>query len=196
MLHQKTIFIIPGFKQYPTDKAYKEIAKFLKNEGYYPIPVTIPWRKSTISQNTNYFLKKYIKIKANKKYVLGFSYGAMIALIASTKVSVSGLILCSLSPYFKEDIPKINKNLSSLMAARYEDFSKLHCKTLTEKTKAKKILMLYGAEEAKSLIRRVTETFDQISSRKKHLIKISEASHKISDEKYLNTIYQAARDLL
>lgn len=196
MVYEKAILIIPGFRQRPTDKAYKEIGKILKNEGYSPILVAIPWKKSTISQNTEYFLKVYKKVEANKKYVLGFSYGAMIALIASTKVAVEGLILCSLSPYFNEDISNTNKNLSSLMAERYEDFSKLHCGTLTKKIKAEQILMLYGAEEAKALIKRVTEAFDQISSEEKHLIRISKTEHKIGDVRYLRTIHQATRELL
>ncbi|MBZ5529543.1 MAG: hypothetical protein LAN71_16810 [Acidobacteriia bacterium] len=56
--------------------------------------------------------------------------------------------------------------------------------------------MLYGAEEAKSLIKRVTDAFNQIPSGKKHLIKISKTAHKIGDERYLNTIHQATRELL
>ncbi|MCL4418739.1 hypothetical protein M1146_01400 [Patescibacteria group bacterium] len=195
-MREKTIFIIPGFAQRPTNKAYKEIARILKSEGYFPVLVTIPWRKSTISQNSEYFLKVYKKIKARKKYILGFSYGAMIAFIASTKVSTSGLILCSLSPYFKEDIPKTNKNQSLIMTARYDAFSKLHCAVLAKKIKARRILMLYGAQEAKPLIRRVTDAFDQISTEKKHLIRISETKHEIGDKRYLNTIHQATRELL
>lgn len=196
MAQEKTIFIIPGFAQHPTNKAYIEIAKILKSERYCPILVDIPWKNTTISQNTEYFLKLYKKTEAKKKYILGFSYGAMIAFIASTKVSSAGLILCSLSPYFKEDLPKINKNLSLLMTSRYEDFSKLHCETLAKKIKTKKILMLYGSQEARTLIKRVTGAFDQISSKKKHLIRISKTKHEIGNKKYLNTIHHATRELL
>lgn len=196
MAQEKTIFIIPGFAQRPTNKAYIEIAKILESEGYCPILIDIPWKKSTISQNAEYFLKIYKKTKAKKKYILGFSYGAMIAFIAATKVNASGLILCSLSPYFKEDMPKTNKNLSALMATRYEDFSKLHCETLAKKIKAKRVLMLYGGQEAKTLIKRVTGAFDQISGTKKHLIRISKTKHEIGNKRYLNTIHQASRELL
>ena len=144
MTSKKTVFVIPGFKHKPQNKAYKQIAKMLKSEGYSPILVNIPWRQTTISENTKFFLKKYKKINSRKKYILGFSFGAMIAFVASTKVSVSGLILCSLSPYFKEDLLKVNSALfSSLAAERYQDFSKLHCATLAKQIKAKQILMLY-----------------------------------------------------
>lgn len=103
----------------------------------------------------------------------------MIAFIASTKVEVCGLILCSLSPYFKEDLPS----------------SRFHCDTVAKKTKAKQILMLYGAKEAKSLIKRATEAFDQISSAHKYLIPIRETEHNIGDKKYLNIIHQVAKVL-
>lgn len=196
MVGRKTIFIIPGFKHKPTDKAYKELATRLKGEGYSPVLVPIPWRQTTISENTQYFLKKYYKINSKKKYILGFSFGAMIAFIASTKVTVRGLILCSLSPFFKEDLLGASNNLiSSLKTKRYHDFAQLHCATLARQVKAKQIHMLYGAKEEKSLIKRVTEAFNQISSTAKYLIPIKEAEHNMGDKRYLNKIYQIAKEL-
>lgn len=197
MRQKKIIFIIPGFRQRSTSKAYIEISKILKNEGYSPILVEIPWRNSTISQNTKHFLKVYKKNRARKKYILGFSYGAMIAFIAATRVSATGLILCSLSPYFNEDISRTkNEAITYLMEERYRDFSKLHCATLAKKVKAKQVLMLYGKEEAHSLIKRVTEAFHEIESEKKTLIPIKKAEHNIADKKYLLTISEAVRTLL
>src|SRR3989344_7704712 len=110
MVHDKAIFIVPGFRQRPNNKAYKQISKILKKEGYYPIVVVIPWKNSTISQSAEYFLREYQKVEAKKKYILGFSLGAMVAFLVSTKVKTAGLILCSLSPYFREDLPKIGRN--------------------------------------------------------------------------------------
>ncbi len=196
MLSKKTVFIVPGFKQLPKNKAYKEIAKILKSEGYRPIPVAIPWKQTTISENTEYFLKKYKKIHSQKKYILGFSYGAMIAFIASTKVPVSGLILCSLSPYFKEDLPKVRSVKASVINRyRYQDFSNLHCKTLAKRIKAKQILLLYGSGEAKSVIRRVKEAYHQISSPRKSLISVRQTEHNIGDKRYLYKIHQIAKVL-
>lgn len=189
MFAKKTIFIIPGYRHTPTHKAYKEIAKVLQNEGYSPILIAIPWKQTTISENTKYFLKEYKKIHRKKKYILGFSLGAMIAFLASTKVEVSGLILCSLSPYFKEDLQKVSNSL------RYQDFSKLHCATLAKQIKAEQILMLYGSKEARILIKRVKEAFYQISSKQKYLFSIKETDHNIGDKKYLRTIHQVAKEL-
>jgi|SRR6185369_2175999 len=177
MLAKKTIFIIPGYRHGPNNKSYQSLAKLFTLEGYDPIVVSIPWKKSTISENTDYFLQEYKKIKRKKKYVLGFSFGAMIAFLASTKVDVSGLILCSLSPYFQEDLPS----------------SSLHSGTLAKKIKAKQIRMLYGSKEDRSLIRRVTETFGQISSNDKYLFPVKAADHNIGDKRYLQTIHQVSR---
>lgn len=168
----------------------------LKREGYSPIPVDIPWRKTTISQNTKHFLKEYKKIKTKNKYILGFSYGAMIAFLASTKIRTSGLILCSLSPYFKEDLAKTKENWKSkLMMKRLQDFSSLHCQTLAKKIKTKQVLMLYGAKESKTLIKRVKEAYKQIDSTDKYLISIKKTEHNIGDKKYLFTIHKTARQL-
>ncbi len=153
----------------------------LKKEGYTPIPVSIPWKQTTISENTEYFLKKYKKIDTKKKYILGFSYGAIIALLASTKVKTSGLILCSLSPYFKED---------------YQGFPNLPYAALAKQVKAKQTLMLYGAKETKSLIKRVSATFRYIPSAEKYLIQIRKTEHDIGNIRYLQTLTLATKELL
>lgn len=196
MIIKKTVFVIPGFRHRPKNKAYKAIAKILRSEGYLPVLINIPWKQTTISENTEYFLKKYKKINRKKKYILGFSFGAMIAFLASTKVNVSGLILCSLSPYFKEDLSETNSHMvSSITLQRYEDFSKLHCATLAQQTKAEQIHMLYGSKEARSLKRRVSDVFGRISSTHKHLIPIEKTEHNIGDRRYLNKIHQIAKQL-
>ena len=192
-MKKKLIYVIPGFRHQPKQKAYKEIAKMLKTEGYQPIVVPVSWRQSTISENTKQFLKVYKKLKTRKKYILGFSFGAMIALLASTKVSTAGLILCSLSPYFQEDIKRVKK--SSVSQLMKDDFSSLHCSTLVKQIKAKQIHMLYGAKETKSLIHRVTNTFDQMLSEEKYLTQIKSTEHDIGDKKYLHYIHQVARQL-
>lgn len=192
----KVIFIIPGYRQLPTSNAYKQLSKVLKAEGYSPFVVKIPWKNSTISQNTEYFLKRYEKTKAHKRYILGFSYGAMIAFIAATKVKTSGVILCSLSPYFKEDSFRFKNPTTQLMSERYIDFSSLHSKKLAKQLKTKTVLMLYGAEEARVLIQRVTETFEEISTVQKSIIKIKKTDHNIGNKNYLAQIHKAAHILL
>jgi len=193
---KKIIYIIPGFKHKPKNKAYQEIASLLKKDGYIPVPVYIPWKQTTISENTQYFLKQFKKRKGKKKYILGFSFGAMIAFLASTKVQVSGLILCSLSPYFKEDLIKSRKTRrNSITKKRYLDFLSLRSLHLARQIKARQTLMLYGKKEAKPLIRRVTRAYRYIPSKHKHLIPVKNTEHDIGSKEYLSTIHQAAAEL-
>lgn len=195
MPKKRPIFIIPGFRQTPTNKAYREISKLLISEGFTPVLMSIPWEKTTISKNTEYFLKEYKRSRSRKKNILGFSYGAMIAFLAATKVDVDTLILCSLSPYFQEDVIQKRVPRSPIQADRYEDFSKLNSQDLAKKIKARQILMLYGSREAKELVKRVTQTFDNISLSKKQLLKIKKTEHNIGDKRYLQTIQQIAQTL-
>ncbi len=193
---KKTVFIIPGFRHGPGTKAYKEIAVILREEGYFPVLSGISWKKRTVSENAILFLKEFTRMKRKKKYILGFSFGAMVALLASTKVRSSGLILCSLSPFFREDIAKVQTNLmSAVMAERYQDFAQLQSAVLAKRIKTKQVHMLYGTREAKSLKKRVNNTFDRIISSRKHLTRIKKTEHEIGSTRYLQTIQQIARVL-
>lgn len=196
MSSKKSIFIIPGYRHVPTQKAYQAIAAMLNQEGYDPILVTIPWNKTTISENTEHFLRSYRKIRTKKKYILGFSFGAMIAFLAATKVAVEGVILCSLSPYFQEDLLKVKKrSLSPIQADRRQDFLQLHSETLAKQLKVEKILMVYGSKESRSLIKRVKKTYADIESKQKMLIPVKHVDHAIGDNRYLQTIQQIAKQL-
>ena len=193
MREAKVIFIIPGFGHRSTKPEYQKIARILKKQGYRPILVSIPWKKTTISENTEYFLEEFNKISSKNKYILGFSYGAMIAFIAATKVEVEGLMLCSLSPYFGEDLPKIGKNWTSAMLTRYQDFAGLQCSALAKQIKAKQIHLFYGTDEAKSLINRVKQAYDQISINYKYLIPIDKTDHDIGSKKYISKIRETTK---
>lgn len=189
----KTVFIIPGFRQKTNSKTYKSLTKILKKEGYNPMVIDMPWKKSTLSQNADYFLQKYKKTEAKKKYIFGFSFGAIIALLASTKVRSNGLILCSLSPYFKEDLLRLGIQKNS---TRYQDFLKMRCKVLAKQIKAKRILMLYGTKETKPLINRVHFAFSHITSSNKYLIPIQQTEHNLGGKRYMDSIHLGIKAIL
>lgn len=195
MASKKIIYIIPGFEESPRDRAYQALSRMLKKQGFETVLISIPWKNTTISQNSEYFLNEFKKVNSKEKYILGFSLGAMIAFIASTKVEVAGLILCSLSPYFLEDLPKIGANWKASTIARYQDFASHNCGRLAKELKAKKIIMFYGAEELKSLIKRVKKAYEQIDSKKKYLFSVSKTEHEIGSRKYLAAINEATKFL-
>lgn len=193
MLAKKSVFIIPGFRQKTTSKGYKTLTKLLKKEGYNPILVDIPWQKSTLSEHADYFLQTYNNVATKNKYILGFSFGAVIAFLAATRVRSNGLILCSLSPYFKEDLLRLGLNKES---KNYRDFVKQSCTSLAKSIKTKNILMLYGQRETKSLINRVQNIFSHVLIRNKYLIPVQNAQHNIADKRYIDTIHLATKAFL
>lgn len=195
-MYEKVVFIIPGYRHRSKSRPYKQVAEILEALGYSAVPVDIEWHKTTISENTEKFLKIYKETAACKKYILGFSLGAMIAFLAATKVEVAGLILCSLSPYFSEDLPKIGSNWTPSTLAQYQDFATLNCGTLAKKLKTQQVLMLYGEDEAKSLVKRVYDAFEKIELPKKYLVPITGVQHDIGDSKYLLRIHQVAQRLV
>lgn len=191
----KIVFIIPGFGHKISHKGYGVLKKRLQKDGFFVVPIAIPWSGSTITENTEFFLKKYIEklsklhVTSKDVYLLGFSYGALIAFLVATKISVKGLLLCSLSPFFKEDLPRsLPKKSSSLQIIRYNTFATLRSKQLAQKVKAKSVCMLYGEKESSTLINRSKKTFRIIASKKKYLFAISKTQHNISDKKYINAI--------
>lgn len=190
MSKKGTFFIIPGFRQKPTGKSYSEIASFLRKEGFNPAVIEIPWSRQSITENVEYFLKQYKKSRVKNKYILGFSYGAMIAFIASSHVSPEGLVLCSLSPYFKNDL-KHKRTVKNI-----NEFAQVNSTTIARTTRAKKVLMLYGKNEAKDLIKRASETFSDIKLENKFLIPVENVQHELGNKEYLFSIHASARILL
>lgn len=184
----KRIFIIPGFKHKSTQKDYLDVVDIFRKKGFEPKIVEVKWNNRTFSQWLNEFLMFYEEHKSDEITLLGFSYGAMIALVAATKIKPTNLILCSLSPYFSEDIPKLKKYwLQSIGKKRVNDFSKLNFKEIAQQIKCKTHLLI-GEKESKKysgLELRVSEANRLIKS---ELIRIKNADHNIGQEEYLEAI--------
>ncbi len=108
---KKVAYIIPGYGEtHLRQRSYKKIAQKCIAQGIEPIYILIDWHKSTPENFDAYlkeFMSQYKKPKDTKVYVLGFSFGAMIAFLTAAKTKSDVLILCSLSPYFIEDLPTL-----------------------------------------------------------------------------------------
>lgn len=191
---RSVVFIIPGFKDSPNKSEYIKVGKLFKEKDIKTIFIAIPWNRTTISENVDYFLKEFNKVKADKKYVLGFSFGAVIAFISSTRELFDGQILCSLSPYFQEDLPTLKKSwLDSIGIHRLNDFKHLNNKILSKKVKTNTVL-LYGTRESKVMEKRAKDTFNNLSNNK-GLISIEGVRHNIGDIKYQDEIQKVINSL-
>lgn len=107
----KIAYILPGYEENrQSRKAYDVIADYFKDAGIKPIHVPIKWdlkKPGDFELYNKQFLKKYRKGKGDKVYILGFSFGALIAFLTETETKPDAVLFCSLSPYFKEDYKKI-----------------------------------------------------------------------------------------
>lgn len=191
---KRVAFIIPGYKFSPSQSEYQQIGSYFESVKIQPIYIEVKWDRSTISNNLQSFLTIYQNTQADEKYVLGFSFGAVIAFLASSQVKFKAQILCSLSPYFKEDLPKIKKWWARFIGKkRYADFYSLEADKLVMTVKTP-TFFLYGAEESSLVVERAQETFANLKILKK-LIPVEGVKHDISDIRYLNAIDNVIKNL-
>ena len=191
---KRVVFVLPGFKHSPDRKIYKNVILAFESKGIKSIPVKINWEHRTISQINEDFLKEYNSVSAEEKYLFGFSFGAVIALITSTKVYPKAQILCSISPYFKEDLPFIFKSWKKMIGKkRMEDFKNLSISDFAPKVKTETYL-LYGTKETKFIEKRAKDTFGKLRS-KRHLVAVDSARHDIGNPRYLDEIKKVVSSL-
>lgn len=183
------IFLIPGFKQKPTNKCFTWLINFLQNKGFHVIRVSINWEYRTMSDYVKDFKTQYNKYGHGNNHVLGFSYGAVIALISANELRPKKIYLCSLSPDFQEDIiamkPWIRKLVGKRRIADMKNYSgKKLAKELTVPS-----TIFYGEVEGKMYpqlkIRcEKTAKYAKISK----LIVVKDAPHNINYSEYIKAI--------
>lgn len=190
----RTVYIIPGYTHSPQIKIYKDVGKIFQENGFKVVYVKIDWKYKTISDWVDQFLNEYYKSDGSKKYLFGFSFGAVISILSSTKVKIDSQILCSLSPYFDIDLTKIYKSWKKQIGKnRIEDFEKLNMEKVARFVKAKTYL-LYGTREGRFIKERAEDTYKKLNCYKK-LILVNGAKHDIGNKEYLEAIKKVIEDL-
>jgi len=189
---RRVVYIIPGYKQLPLDKKFKELAKLFKRQNITPILVKIKWTRNRKDNNMTGYIDQFMKVyqdthkKGDDTYLFGFSFGSFISFVASIDIKPKTLILCSLSPYFKEDLRFLKKSwLRSIGKDRTADFRKFGFNKLAKRV-GSKTLIIFGTKEAKKypeLSRRVKLAHKLI--KRNILIKIENADHDIGQKEYL-----------
>lgn len=190
----KIAYIITGFRENHGLYGYREIKKFLESYDVKVVEVKVSWKNKTMADYVNDF-KKQLKHDANDEiYLLGFSFGAMISLIAASEINPKALVLCSLSPYFQEDIKHLKKSWVRYIGKnRLDYFTTLSFNNISEEIKLKTILIV-GENEPKEVVRRVEDAHLKISNAE--LIIAKGARHNISQREYLSTVLKVIADTL
>jgi len=188
---KKIVYIIPGRGETPSGSAYKKISRFFRRKKIEPIPVEILWKNRVMTDYVKQFIDKY-NMRINKKrgndevYLFGFSFGAMISFISSTEINLKLQILCSLSPYFREDLIYVKDWWKGLVGKRrIEDFGNYSFDDLTNGINCENILV-YGSEEDDICLKRAMDAEKKLKNSK--LIIVKGAKQDISQKEYLGRL--------
>ncbi|MBI2580324.1 hypothetical protein HYV85_00780 [Candidatus Woesearchaeota archaeon] len=182
----KVAYIIPGYPHSGREKPYRRIAEFFRFRGIKPIIISMLWKRATLSNNLEQFMRAHQKFGGGEAYVLGFSVGAVIALIASTKVKIKTAILCSLSPAFKEDVQLWKKSWKKFVGKkRLEDYKMCSFDQLVKRVNCRTVLVA-GGKEYPLLLRRVKMAKKKLKN--SELVIIPGAKHDISQKEYLEVL--------
>lgn len=191
----KIAFIIPGFGCPTKNKEYQEIAKYFKKKQYKPVLIEIDWKRNTHTRYVEQFNEQYYQhVKKNDEVcILGFSFGAMTSFIASAELNPTLQILCSISPYFKEDMPHIRNWWKTFFGKkRCEVFENLSFDQVAKRTKCKTILIA-GDSEGIELARRVKDAKKKIKN--SELFILEGVKHNIADDRYLKKIKEVIENV-
>lgn len=185
----KTIFLIPGFKTQISDAMYQWLIRYLKSNGYVVYPVPVTWNNRTITQNAKDFLDFFEARKTKNNYIVGFSYGAVIALMTPKQTQPRKLLLCSLSPDFQEDSGEMPNWLKKYIGKkRYADILTRSGRELAKLLQANTVLFC-GEKESLNypqLQKRSAETAKLAVNAK--LIMVQNAPHDISFPAYQDAV--------
>lgn len=177
--------IIPGFGETVKQSAYQQIAIFAHEKGYNVLMFIPRWQRHIATDWLNefqQFIQRNVPSPCNT-LVIGFSFGAYIAINSARHFKFKKILLCSLSPYFRDDIPKLPAIAYKILGKkRIQDFKK-YAFPLAIRTPA---IFFVGDKDMPLVIERSKKAFKQRGGPKKFEL-VSGAEHEI-DKKYLEII--------
>lgn len=179
------LYLIPGWSEHTSQREYQKIKFHFESNGFEVVEISITWKRRVMSQYVDEFLSQCIHTKNDKVSVLGYSFGAMIAFISSKYIFYTNIYLCSLSPFFKEDMNLIPKSWKKeLGLRRVEDFSSISFNEIIENWNlSTNVYLFFGEEEYHLLIRRVKDAHTNIKN--SQLISVPSCKHQLSHKNYL-----------
>jgi len=183
---KKLVYILPGYLEFTKEKKYQIVGSFFKEKGYLVKYVDINWKYKTMSDYVKEFEEKVSKDNTTNFSVLGFSFGAMIAFASVIKLKPKKLFLCSLSPYFKEDVFKLKSwQKKAVGKKRIKDVENFSFKKIVKNIRCKTFLFV-GEKEHPLVFNRIKETHKKMKNSK--LIVVPNSKHDVGNEGYLKCI--------
>lgn len=182
------VYIIPGFGERTTSTTYRNVAMSFAKQKIRPVFISIQWKYKTMTDYVNQFVKQ-VHDPNQESYLFGFSFGAMIAMLATPRLKTRKLFLCSLSPFFKEDLPGLSiASRASIGAKRLIDFSSYSFYAIAQKIDCQTFLFV-GENELPSVINRAKIAHEKIKDSRFKII--TECDHDIHHPNYEREILSA-----
>lgn len=186
---EKLLYVIPGFGEATTDEGYRAVIKHAKAQGYSVVPVQLKWKYRTVTDWLEQF-REVVQKHGENAEVLGFSIGAYVALLAARELHFKKLHLCSLSPYFKDDLPALPELAYTILGKRrmkeYEKYD--FPKDINTET-----IFYVGDADIPLVVERVKKAYTSLAGKKK-LIIVPDVGHVLEAPTYLSSIYREIKN--
>ena len=180
----KTVLFIPGYEENLTDwRDYPKLLDAIAKKGYEIEFVPITW-ENTLTEWVEEFNETYEKYDPNDVILAGFSCGAMIAMIESSRRPPLECWLFSLSPLFHEDFTRIT-DWDDFSEAQKSDFAKYDFDEISRKVSCS-VKMFCGSKEIPQLNYRFNDAKRKL--RNCDAVKISGPGHDVTDDRYIAAI--------
>lgn len=167
---------------------YQTALNLYKQLGYEPHFVPIDWKYKTIDDWVEQVRRQIPASNIKNSLLSGFSFGSMIALAIAAETNPKKLLLFSLSPYFKEDMPLPPSYERWAGKRRVENFKHFSFNKLASEIKCPTILFVGSKEISKyeDTNHRGSEAEKRIKDSK--LVVVNGVGHDVADPKYIETI--------
>lgn len=183
---KKVVFILPGYFDSATELGYQEIGKCFSSLGYKVVFVEIIWKYKRVKDYLKQLTDLYQKEKGDKNIIFGFSFGALISYLGVPLLKPDALYLCSIAPYFKEDLDFIpNEDKITIGKKRLEDIKNLSFDAIVDQIVCP-VTIFFGENEQMFVKRRVQLAKEKIKNCK--VIEVPNAGHNISDINYIDRV--------
>jgi len=181
----RNIYLIPGYKHTLETPGYRKLILSLEKLWYNVEFIPISWKYHVMSE---YIQEANNKIRTSPNdVILGFSFGAMIALNLAERHSFRQVVLCSLSPYFSEDIPKLPlKYKLYLGVRRWTDFIKHHSEVNVRNPLLNQYTFIYGSAETSRLQQRNKKMIEKLRVDTYDIVEW--VGHDVGDPRYQEVI--------
>lgn len=180
------IYIIPDFWANANSKNYQQLINAFESNNFKVVPITITWKYRVMTDYINEFFGQLIHKENDYVWIFGFSFGAMIAFISAVSINPQVLYLCSLSPYFKEDLNTMKKSWKNgIWKKRLEDFKNYSYQKIVNNINCKTFLIA-GEKEHKELLKRVKLSHKDIINSELYFVRWS--NHNIFHKEYMAII--------